>query len=360
MKKQLVAVMIMCTGLFFAGCADRENTAEAGSLVLDDDTTGSTEADTENSSEDSSDAASAASTEEQTIPPEEYHHVKRLEPTNLREKHQVVGTMDQADGYTLFYGQMNSSEYNFFDDETYEYEWLGKDSKADYSKIKQQSIKDIAMEVVDDQGYNKVSGLTKLGNDYEDEYYYLVFDDTYYLEVVYNPDEQGAYAILEGYDLPEGVEMVPSKYADADAAMERHKAEEAKKKEEEKNKSESAATAVTTFEDGVTLMSDGELIGTDSPDILGPTYGFEYEDFDKLIDAGLKLPAVHVLKQELSNYLTSHNLDPYTAGTVNYVDGTFTSSDTQQSFEVTISGYPDLHLKAVYTISDKTLVYEEA
>lgn len=361
MKRQMIAAMIVCTGLAISACGNTENAAEEGSLVISDTSSEeSTEDSADNASTRSSEEESSASTEEaQTISPDEYHHVKAHEPQNLREKHQVVGTMDQADGYTLFYGQMNTSEYNFFDDETFEYEWLGKDSKADYSQIPQQSIKDIAMEVVDDHGYNKVSGLTKLGNDYDDEYYYLVFDDTYYLEVVYNPNEQGAYAILEGYDLPEDVEKVPSKYADWDAYEERHKVEVAKKKEEAKNQpEENAATAVTTFDDGVTLMSNGELIGTDSPDIIGPKYGFEFEDYDKLIDAGLNLPATYIMKQELSNYLTGNNLDPYSAGTVNYVEGSFTSSDTEQTFEVTVSGYPELLLKATYTIKDRTITYE--
>ena len=361
MKRQIIAAMIVCTGLAISACGNKENAAEEGSLAISDASSEeSTEDSADNASTKSSEEESSASTEEaQTISPDEYHHVKAHEPQNLREKHQVVGTMDQADGYTLFYGQMNTSEYNFFDDETFEYEWLGKDSKADYSQIPQQSIKDIAMEVVDDHGYNKVSGLTKLGNDYDDEYYYLVFDDTYYLEVVYNPNEQGAYAILEGYDLPEDVEKVPSKYADWDAYEERHKVEVAKKAEEEKNQpEENAATAVTTFDDGVTLMSNGELIGTDSPDIIGPKYGFEFEDYDKLIDAGLNLPATYIMKQELSNYLTDNNLDPYSAGTVNYVAGSFTSSDTEQTFEVTVSGYPDLLLKATYVIKDRTITYE--
>lgn len=351
--------MIACTGLCMAaGCGKKDQAGEAGTIVTAQE--GETDAGSEGSTvadagEDSSEDSSAADTH--TITPDEYHHAKRLEAKTLREKHQVIGTEDQAEGSTPFYQDMNQAEYNFFDDETYDYEWLGKDSKADYSQIQQPSIADIAKEVVDDQGYNKVSGLTKLGNDYDNEFYYLVFDDTYYLEVVYNPKEQGAYAILDGYDLPDGVKKVPSKYDDWDAYMERRK--QTKEKDDSDNaSSESAATAVTTFEDGVTLMSDGELTGTDSPDMVGPKYGFEFEDYDKLIDAGLNLPATYIMKQELCNYLTSHDMDPSKAGTVNYVDGSFTSSDTEQTFEVTVSGYPDLLLKATYTIADRTVTYE--
>ena len=354
--------MMVCAGLAVSACQKSDTAPSEGTIVTEE--TSSAEASsadsTENAETNEESGADDSAKDAQTISPEDYHRVKAHEPQNLREKHQVVGTKDQADGYTVFYGQMNSAEYNFFDDETFEYVWLGKESKAEYSQIPQQSVRDIAMEVVDDHGYNKVSAPTKIGNDGDDEYYYLVFDDTYYLEVVYNPKEQGAYAILEGYDLPEETQKVPSKYADWDAYEKRHQVEKAREKEEEskQKENENAATAVTTFEDGVTLMSNGDLIGTDSPDIVGPIYGFEFEDYDKLIDAGLNLPATYVMKQELSNYLTSHDMDPYAAGTVHYVDGTFTSSETQQTFEVTVSGYPELLLRATYTIKDKTVTYE--
>ena len=361
MRKSWITVIAACAGVCMAavGCGNKDQAQEAGTLVTASEA--SSESSTESSTEADTDAAENSSeADTHTITPDEYHHAKRMEAKTLREKHQVIGTEDQADGSTPFYQDMNQAEYNFFDDETYEYEWLGKDSKADYSQIPQQSIRCIAKEVVDDEGYNKVSGLTKLGNDYDNEFYYLVFDDTYYLEVVYNPNDQGAYAILDGYDLPDGVQKVPSKYADWDAYMARRKQTEQQRKEAdtEKVKEESSATAVTTFDDGVTLMSNGELVGTDSPDIIGPSYGFEFEDYDKLIDAGLNLPATYIMKQELSNYLTSNKMDPYKAGTVNYVDGSFTSSDTEQTFEVTVSGYPDLLLKATYTIADRTVTYE--
>lgn len=118
-------------------------------------------------------------------------------------------------------------------------------------------------------------------------------------------------------------------------------------------------TVVKEYDDGVKLMSNGELIGTDSPDITGPTYGFEYEDFDKLMDAGINLPALYQLKVKLSNYLTNNGLDPYSAGTVNYVDGSFSGDDETQSFLITISGYPDLSVRCVYTISTRTVSYED-
>lgn len=130
----------------------------------------------------------------------------------LREQHQVVGTMSQETGGSRFWVAMNHSEYNFFNDETYEYQNLGVGKNVDFSSLPNQAIINIAMEVIDDNGYNSVL-YGSIGNDKNDVVGYLVFDGTYYLETVYNDDEQGAYAILACYDLPDGTQTVPGKYS---------------------------------------------------------------------------------------------------------------------------------------------------
>lgn len=325
MKKKFIALLLAAaTVCSIAGCGKGEESAdEAGTIVIDESSTESTEG-----------------SEEETI--------------SLRRKNELSVVSDDPDTVvSAFWTSMNNAEYNFFDDETYEYSWLGVGSSVDYSSIQQPSIALIAKEVVDDNGYTSVDGPTYIGDDNNDEFYYLVFDNTYYLEVVYNAEEQGAYAIFDGADLPDGVEQVTTKYKDKETYLERREQEEAKWEEKreaelEKINEERAAAAATQEED----------VAIGSPEITGPSYGFEYEDFDKLLDEGLHLPALHALKVKLSNYLTENGYDPYQAGTVNYVEGTFTEDGDTQSFEIIISNFPELKLKAVYTFEGQNLHYE--
>lgn len=326
MNKKLIAMLLAgATAVSVIGCGkEAENPDEAGTIVIDESNTESTE------------------DEEETL--------------TLRRKNELAVVSDDPDAtVSSFWTDMNNAEYNFFDDETYEYTWKGIGLSVDYSSIEQPSIALIAKEVVDDNGYTSVEGPTYIGNDYDDEFYYLVFDNTYYLEVVYNAEEQGAYAIFDGADLPEGVEQVTTKYKDQSEYLERREQEKAaweekREAELEKINEERAAAAATQDED----------VAVGSPDISGPTYGFEYEDFDKLLDEGLHLPALHALKLKLSNYLTDNGYDPYKAGTVHYVDGSFKEDADTQSFRITISGYPELDLKAIYTFEGQDLHYEVA